>query len=51
LASARRNRLEILLCDDAVAPEDDIIGELLAHPVHVKDFRPLSRAEIHTRRA
>jgi len=39
----------ILLRDEPVAPEDDIIGDLLAHPVQAKDFRPLSRAEIYAR--
>jgi len=39
----------ILLRDEPVAPEDDIIGELLEHPVVVADFRPLSRAEIYAR--
>lgn len=39
----------ILLRDEPVAPEDDLIGELLAHPVAIADFRPLSRAEIYAR--
>ena len=39
----------ILLRDEPAVPEDDIIGELLAHPVEVADFRPLSRAEIYAR--
>lgn len=39
----------ILLRDEPVAQEDDIIGELLVQPIQVKDFRPLSRAEIYAR--
>lgn len=40
----------ILLRDDELPAEnDDIIAELLDHPVKIKDFRPLSRDEIYVR--
>jgi len=39
----------ILLRDEPLASEDDIINELLEHPVHMAAFRPMSREEIYTR--
>jgi hypothetical protein len=39
----------ILLRDEPITQEDDLIGELLAHPIQAKDFRPLSRADIYAR--
>lgn len=37
----------LLRNDDALAESDDIIAELLDHPVEIKDFHPLSRDEIY----
>ncbi len=39
----------ILLRNEPIASEDDIIGDLLAHPIQAKNFRPLSRAELYAR--
>lgn len=41
----------ILLHDEPLEDDDDIISELLAQPVHVDGFRPLSREEIYARGA
>ena len=39
----------ILLHDEPLEEDDDIISELLAQPVRVDGFRPLSREEIYAR--
>jgi hypothetical protein len=39
----------ILLRDEPLASEDDIISELLEHPVQMAAFRPMSREEIYAR--
>lgn len=41
----------ILLADEPRKPAipTDLIGELLAHPLQIKGFRPLTREEIHAR--
>ena len=39
----------ILLRDEPLASEDDIISELLEHPVSIAAFHPMSREEIYAR--
>ena len=39
----------ILLTDEALAVKANMIDVLLAHPVEVQDFRPLTREEAHAR--
>ena len=39
----------ILLTDEARALKANMIDVLLAHPVEVQDFRPLTREEAHAR--
>ncbi len=39
----------ILLVEEASQTTTDFIDQLLAHPVRVKDFRPLTREEIYAR--
>ena len=39
----------ILLTDEARALKANMIDVLLAHPVDVQDFRPLTREEAHAR--
>jgi len=39
----------ILLTDEAPAVKANMIDVLLAHPVEVQDFRPLTREEAHAR--
>lgn len=37
----------ILLVEEASQPTTNFIDQLLAHPIQVKDFRPLTREEIY----
>ena len=39
----------ILLTDEARSVKANMIDVLLAHPVEVQDFRPLTREEAHAR--
>jgi hypothetical protein len=39
----------ILLVEDASKTTVDFIDQLLAHPVRVKGFRPLTREEVYAR--
>ena len=40
----------ILMTDEDKAHTPTLIDELLAHPLNVKEFRPLSREQAHDRK-
>ncbi|PIV22445.1 MAG: hypothetical protein COZ69_05730 [Deltaproteobacteria bacterium CG_4_8_14_3_um_filter_45_9] len=43
------NRVRVILLVEEAKPAVNFIDELLAHPVRVNGFRPLTREEVHAR--
>ncbi len=41
----------ILLAEKSTQPTGDLVDELLAHPIQIQGFRPLTREQSHARQA
>ncbi len=43
------NRVRVILLVEDTRPTENLIDELLANPLQVKGFRPLTREEVYAR--